>query len=165
MLLFGVTIPATVPQRSEIPEGLINYPILLPAFNNLLNSILVYCNMFWHTDLLSSRLLLKPPYQTSSYVYVNTFISIPFLHTTWMSIGEILSAARNWMTARCLNRICSQPSFRLALNRSYGQLWVQCYFWWKGDITWLRGASFMQLSFNLINKIWQRKQNFSACLR
>ena len=24
---FGVTIPATVPQRSEIPEGLMNYPV------------------------------------------------------------------------------------------------------------------------------------------
>jgi hypothetical protein len=24
---FGVTIPATVPQRSEIPEGLTNYPV------------------------------------------------------------------------------------------------------------------------------------------
>ena len=29
MLPFGVTIPATVPQRSEIPEGLMNYPVLL----------------------------------------------------------------------------------------------------------------------------------------
>jgi len=28
MLHFGVTIPATVPQRSEIPDGLMNYPIL-----------------------------------------------------------------------------------------------------------------------------------------
>jgi hypothetical protein len=27
MLPFGVTIPATVPQRSEIPEGLMNYPV------------------------------------------------------------------------------------------------------------------------------------------
>jgi len=27
MLLFGVTIPATVPQRSEVPEGLTNYPV------------------------------------------------------------------------------------------------------------------------------------------
>jgi len=26
-LPFGVTIPATVPQRSEIPEGLMNYPV------------------------------------------------------------------------------------------------------------------------------------------
>jgi hypothetical protein len=27
MLPFGVTIPASVPQRSEIPEGLMNYPV------------------------------------------------------------------------------------------------------------------------------------------
>ena len=27
MLPFGVTIPATVPQRSEFPEGLMNYPV------------------------------------------------------------------------------------------------------------------------------------------
>jgi hypothetical protein len=26
MLPFGVTVPVTVPQRSEIPEGLMNYP-------------------------------------------------------------------------------------------------------------------------------------------
>jgi hypothetical protein len=29
MLPFGVTIPATVPQRSEIPEGLMNYPVYI----------------------------------------------------------------------------------------------------------------------------------------
>ena len=29
MLPFGVTIPATVTQRSEIPEGLMNYPVYL----------------------------------------------------------------------------------------------------------------------------------------
>jgi hypothetical protein len=27
MFPFGVTIPAAVPQRTEIPEGLMNYPI------------------------------------------------------------------------------------------------------------------------------------------
>ena len=29
MLPFGVTIPNTAPQRSEIPEGLMNYPVYL----------------------------------------------------------------------------------------------------------------------------------------
>jgi hypothetical protein len=29
MLPFGVTIPATVPQWSEIPEGLMNYPVFV----------------------------------------------------------------------------------------------------------------------------------------
>jgi hypothetical protein len=28
MLPFGVTIPITVPQRSEIPEGLMNNPVV-----------------------------------------------------------------------------------------------------------------------------------------
>jgi hypothetical protein len=27
MLPFDVSVPATVPQRSEIPEGLMNYPV------------------------------------------------------------------------------------------------------------------------------------------
>jgi hypothetical protein len=31
MLPFGVTIPATVPQGSEIPEGLMNNPVLSGA--------------------------------------------------------------------------------------------------------------------------------------
>jgi hypothetical protein len=29
MLPFGVTIPASVPQRSEIPEGLMNYSVYI----------------------------------------------------------------------------------------------------------------------------------------
>jgi hypothetical protein len=33
MLPFCVTIPATVPQRSEIPEGLMNYPVLFVRSN------------------------------------------------------------------------------------------------------------------------------------
>jgi hypothetical protein len=37
ILPFGVTIPATVPQRSEIPEGLMNYPVF-----SYLNSRLFY---------------------------------------------------------------------------------------------------------------------------
>ena len=31
MLPFGVIIPATVPQRLEIPEGVMNYPVLFYA--------------------------------------------------------------------------------------------------------------------------------------
>jgi hypothetical protein len=33
MLPFGVTIPATVPQGSEIPEGLMNNPVLAVIMN------------------------------------------------------------------------------------------------------------------------------------
>jgi hypothetical protein len=33
MLPFGVIIPATVTQRSEIPEGLMNYPVYEENFH------------------------------------------------------------------------------------------------------------------------------------
>jgi hypothetical protein len=36
MLPFGVTIPATVPQGSEIPEGLMNNPVLKQEYPLLL---------------------------------------------------------------------------------------------------------------------------------
>jgi hypothetical protein len=36
MLPFGVTIPATVPQGSEIPEGLMNNPVFsVPCTNQM----------------------------------------------------------------------------------------------------------------------------------
>jgi hypothetical protein len=37
MLPFGVTIPATVPQRSEVPEGLMNYPVFISVFDAVHN--------------------------------------------------------------------------------------------------------------------------------
>jgi hypothetical protein len=40
MLPFGVTIPATVPQGSEIPEGLMNNPVLRSKI--FFNSLLIY---------------------------------------------------------------------------------------------------------------------------
>jgi hypothetical protein len=36
MLPFGVTIPATVPQMSKFPEGLMNYPVLGSTVNKIL---------------------------------------------------------------------------------------------------------------------------------
>ena len=36
MLPFGVTIPATVPQGSEIPEGLTNNPVCNPSAGELI---------------------------------------------------------------------------------------------------------------------------------
>jgi hypothetical protein len=32
MLPFGVTIPASIPQRSEILEGLMNYPVFIKRY-------------------------------------------------------------------------------------------------------------------------------------
>jgi hypothetical protein len=42
MLPFGVTIPATVPQRSEIPEGLMNYPVCNKMNISLTESELIF---------------------------------------------------------------------------------------------------------------------------
>jgi hypothetical protein len=42
MLPFGVTIPATVPQGSEIPEGLMNIPVLLDDEHKAVNRNVVY---------------------------------------------------------------------------------------------------------------------------
>jgi hypothetical protein len=43
MLPFGVTIPATVPQRSEIPEGLLNYPVYISQYTNNQLWLFYYC--------------------------------------------------------------------------------------------------------------------------
>ena len=39
MVPFGVTIPATVPQRSEFPEGLMNYPVYIYIYIYIYNVI------------------------------------------------------------------------------------------------------------------------------
>ena len=53
MLLFGVTIPTTVPQRSEIPEGLMNYLVywynfVAENFELLLSLTCVKSRTQWH---------------------------------------------------------------------------------------------------------------------
>jgi hypothetical protein len=43
MLPFTVTIPASVPQRSEIPEALMNFPVYIPhnqLFRDILSGVL-----------------------------------------------------------------------------------------------------------------------------
>jgi hypothetical protein len=46
MLPFGVTIPATVPQRSEIQEELMNYPVLLHFFCAVLYYLWPVCSYY-----------------------------------------------------------------------------------------------------------------------
>ena len=65
MLPFGVTIPATVPQRSEIPEGLTNYPVLKWIFRvrRLLKE--------WNVDCVKvDRNVL---FKTTQYLYSKQF--------------------------------------------------------------------------------------------
>jgi len=69
MLLFGVTIPATVPQRSKIPEGLTNYPVYLFIYLfiyvwGILLTLLCFTKNFFskpETDVLVMLLKRKGP--------------------------------------------------------------------------------------------------------
>jgi hypothetical protein len=55
MLPFGVTIPAIVPQKSEIPEGLRNYPAFSGQFLFCFVSV-IYNNSAYGTKLASKFL-------------------------------------------------------------------------------------------------------------
>jgi hypothetical protein len=60
MLPFGVTIPATVPQGSEIPEGLMNNPVYLPNLVPASHKVHCYFVMkkMINTVRISNRCLL-----------------------------------------------------------------------------------------------------------
>ena len=47
MLPFGVTVPTTVPQRSEIPEGLMNYPVYSSLDHTLIDSSMDWGCLKW----------------------------------------------------------------------------------------------------------------------
>ena len=55
MLPFGLTIPATVPQRSEIPDGLMNYSVFSVdcKFDSKIRKGFVVC-----VNTLRTRLLI-----------------------------------------------------------------------------------------------------------
>jgi hypothetical protein len=57
MLPFGVTIPATVPQGSEIPEGLTNYPICIFPVDFMLSSPWLILLRRWIHSAAASFLL------------------------------------------------------------------------------------------------------------
>jgi hypothetical protein len=48
--MFGVTVPITVPQRSEIPEGLMNNPVFHDSFfvtaTAIYGSVNTACELF-----------------------------------------------------------------------------------------------------------------------
>jgi hypothetical protein len=54
MLPFGMTIPASVPQRSEIPEGLMNYPVYKLQYIVLLVTVGVGNGLFQLPDALDA---------------------------------------------------------------------------------------------------------------
>ena len=60
MLPFGVTIPATVPQGSEIPEGLMNNPVYITRLKS--NEIFSPSNKI-HREVGQIKDLSAPMYQ------------------------------------------------------------------------------------------------------
>jgi hypothetical protein len=61
MLPFGVTIPDSVPQRSEIPEGLMNYPVFYTDIYGVsqIAGILLVMNFFATTARQNVTFLRK----------------------------------------------------------------------------------------------------------
>jgi hypothetical protein len=60
MLPFGVTIPTTIPQRSEIPEGLMNYPVYEQHLCRYQILLLFLCwNCFSFTSKMHSAVAVK----------------------------------------------------------------------------------------------------------
>ena len=59
MLPFGVTIPATVPQRSKIPERLRNYPVYV---RTSLSQLVTYKQSFAGYVTVSSICVMKHNY-------------------------------------------------------------------------------------------------------
>ena len=57
MFPFGVTIPATVPHRSEIPEGLMNYPVSIHNPTTKNSGFLTY-DVDWQTVTTFRRSIL-----------------------------------------------------------------------------------------------------------
>ena len=53
MLPFGVTIPATVPQGSEIPEGLMNNPVYIYVYSTNILPIMIISSTYENQNLLS----------------------------------------------------------------------------------------------------------------
>jgi hypothetical protein len=58
MLSFGVTIPATVPQRSDIPEGLMTCNIIHEKFGKFSSTVKI-CFVLLENGIQSSRSVRK----------------------------------------------------------------------------------------------------------
>jgi len=58
MFPFGVTIPATVLQRSEIPEGLMNYPVFKNQLQALFFFVYVYFN-YLHVSIIQVLIISR----------------------------------------------------------------------------------------------------------
>ena len=76
MLPFGVTIPATVPQRSEIPEGLMNNPVYIcmkgRRIGDQVTGCAANCGSIPNKNkrFLSSPKLPEQPWDQASFLFI-----------------------------------------------------------------------------------------------
>jgi hypothetical protein len=125
MLPFGVTIPASVPQRSEIPEGLMNYCIIMCKANCMVAVIALECtrqskNVYFILQLLVTRVI---PNHSIFYMIIHNFTwyQIDIIHTAFSS-GLSLSICEIMKTSVDGKEECKVPWELVLLIVSHKQL-------------------------------------------
>ena len=95
MLFLGVTTPASVPQRSAIPEGFTNYPVYVCVYVYIYIYIYIYIYFFFF-KLFSAFFLiavLSPEIATSITIHVRLFIITDYdVMMPGLLLGMVLSA-------------------------------------------------------------------------
>jgi hypothetical protein len=83
VLPFGVTIPGSVPQRSEILEGLMNYPVYAMAGNNCKFIIIQLSDLFLSKIFIStdSDAIIMP--DITSKLYAGVIFLIVNVYFWW----------------------------------------------------------------------------------
>jgi len=90
MLPFGVTIPTTVPQTSEIPEGLTNYPVLKWISR-------VICDVTERTELAQDRVQFQ--------AFQNVLTALPISKIGWVNAQPGSYWVLNKIPARFISSI------------------------------------------------------------
>ena len=91
MLPFGVTIPATVPQRSEIPEGLMNYPVFIQPYSDMLLQIssgISAVGVSNNNSANKSGLSVREQQQYDAHVQLHQFSGLQCKHAGKLKVGK-----------------------------------------------------------------------------
>jgi hypothetical protein len=106
MLPFDVTIPATVPQRSDIPEGLMNYPVYFFLFFLLLGTFGI--------DFLSAAIHVSKTTVSYMYNYANQYYNV-----LWQRAAHGISHFSGMLKS---SQICSERYF--AVRKQGMSCWI-----------------------------------------
>jgi hypothetical protein len=104
--------------------------------------------------------MLKLSYPKYNCAYI-IFIPIHCLHMVMCVNGRNFPAVKNSKELVVWTKCPHTLLFRLALNLSC-ELWVQGYLWWRGEIMWLWGTSFIHSSLVLIKHLTEGTKLFSS---